>query len=130
MADQVNPITGDHDRVVMLTLNPDGTARQHNPEIIGDKDTAIAAAKVQFAQQAVSAKDVEMRGVSAGDTGTGEPDAAVKPLVDAHKAAVDAAHSAAESTIEQLYGGPAGKDAQGTANPAASAQATGETSAQ
>ena len=58
---------GQHDRVQMLSLKADGTPDQINPEIIGDKDTAIAAAKVQFAQQAVSAVDQNMRGVLADD---------------------------------------------------------------
>lgn len=120
MTDQVNPIQGDHDRVVMLTLNADGTPRQLNPEIIGNKETALAAAKEQFAQQAVSAKDVEMRGVASAESapGPGEPDAAVAPLVEAHGAARDAAHAAAEAAVESLYGGRAGTDATGTANPA------------
>jgi hypothetical protein len=52
---------GDHDRVAMLSLQADGTPDQHNPEIIGDKDAAIKATKVQFAQQAVSAVDAEKR---------------------------------------------------------------------
>jgi hypothetical protein len=52
---------GDHDRVTMLSLNVDGTPDQHNPEIIGDKEAAVAAAKVQFAQQAVASVDAEKR---------------------------------------------------------------------
>jgi hypothetical protein len=52
------PHQGDHDRVQMLSLRADGTPDQVNPEIIGDPDTAEAAAKEQFAQQAVSALDV------------------------------------------------------------------------
>jgi hypothetical protein len=45
----------------MLSLKADGTPDQHNPEIIGDKETAIEAAKVQFAQQAVAAVDAVRR---------------------------------------------------------------------
>jgi hypothetical protein len=52
---------GAHDRVAMLSLRADGTPDQTNPEIIGDKDAAVAAAKVQFAQQAVSAVDEAKR---------------------------------------------------------------------
>jgi hypothetical protein len=68
------PDHGDHDRVQMLSLKADGTPDQHNPEIIGDKDVALEAAKEQFKQQAVSAADVrtparrrhDRRGRSAG----------------------------------------------------------------
>lgn len=59
-AQAANPVPhqGDHDRVQMLSLKADGTPDQHNPEIIGDPETAKVAAREQFAQQAVSAADV------------------------------------------------------------------------
>ena len=92
---------GDHDRVVMLTLHPDGTPRQHNPEIIGDKQFATDAAKRQFAEQAVSAVDVEMRGATADSDSERDPDT----LRAAHETARDAAHERAEATVEQLHRG-------------------------
>lgn len=51
------PHDGDHDRVQMLSLRANGTPDQHNPEIIGDQETAVKAAQEQFKQQAVSAAD-------------------------------------------------------------------------
>lgn len=97
------PHQGDHDRVVMLSLKADGTPDQHNPEIIGDKDFAVEAAKRQFAEQAVSARDVELRGVSTGDGGgdVGE-DPTIKKLADAHEKAAKAAESAAEKAVNSL----------------------------
>jgi hypothetical protein len=111
------PHSGDHDRVSMLSLKADGTADQHNPEIIGDKDAAVEAAKRQFAEQAVSAVDVAERGASSGPvTLVGQEDGSVKeeplrtdsddPSVEAlrkkHESAAKSAESAAESTIKSL----------------------------
>jgi hypothetical protein len=100
---------GDHDRIVMASRRADGSMDQVNPEFIGDKDVAIAAAKEQLAVQAVSAVDVAARGVSAGptDDGTGssEPDADVKALKDAQEAAVKAAESKAESEVNERHQG-------------------------
>lgn len=110
------PGHGDHDRVQMLSLKADGTPDQHNPEMIGDKAVTTAAAKAQFAEQAVSAKDVELRGATA-TTGVlqGQKDGSVKTvdsteqdpsiatLEDAHKAAAKAAESAAEKTVSSLH---------------------------
>jgi hypothetical protein len=97
------PSGGDHDRVQMLSLKADGTPDQHNPEIIGDKDVAIAAAKRQFAEQAVSAVDVEKRGATV-DTGVGkvEQDPGITDLQKAHESAASAAEKAAESAINGL----------------------------
>ena len=51
----VNPkaAEGTQDRVAMLSLKSDGTPDQTNPVVIGDKEAAVAAAKRQFAEQAV-----------------------------------------------------------------------------
>jgi hypothetical protein len=108
-AKTVNPVAdgGDHDRVVMLSLKADGTPDQHNPEIIGDKDTAIEAAKVQFAQQAVSAVDVVKRaelglaGTEEGDTS----DAKIDALKAEHDKAAAAAEKRAESVVNSLHQG-------------------------
>lgn len=97
------PSGGDHDRVQMLSLRADGTPDQHNPEIIGDKDVAITAAKQQFAEQAVSAVDVEQRGVTV-DTGTTEvdQDPSIAKLQKAHESAQSAGEKAAESAVNSL----------------------------
>lgn len=108
--EQVNPVPqhGDHDRVVMLSLKADGTPDQHNPEVIGDPEFAAAAARRQFTEQAVSAADVEARGVSAGDGGVVE-DAPQDPTVDElakkHEQAAKSAESAADKTVKQLHKG-------------------------
>lgn len=52
------PHEGDHDRVQMLSLRADGTPDQHNPEMIDDSEATRDATREQFAQQAVSAADV------------------------------------------------------------------------
>lgn len=110
------PHHGDHDRVQMLSLKADGTPDQHNPEIIGNKDVAVEAAKRQFAEQAVSAADVaEVRGPV---TLVGQKDGSVKevpattgqdPQIDervkAHESAAQAAESAAEKTVSSLHKG-------------------------
>ena len=112
------PAHGDHDRVQMLSLRADGTPDQHNPEIIGDKDVALAAAKEQFAQQAVSAKDVELRGATASvgvlqgqkdgtvkEVESTEQDPSIAKLEDAHKGAASAAEKAAEKAVNALHKG-------------------------
>jgi hypothetical protein len=100
---------GDHDRIVMASRRADGSMDQINPEFIGDKATAVAAAKEQLTVQAVSAVDVAARGVSAGpaDDGTGssEPDAEVQALKEAHDKAKETAESQAEREVEQLHQG-------------------------
>ncbi|ODA69518.1 hypothetical protein [Streptomyces sp. AVP053U2] len=100
---------GDHDRIVMASRRADGSMDQVNPEFIGDKETAIAAAKEQLAVQAVSAVDVAARGVAAGpaDDGTGssEPDADIKALKEEQEKAKEAAESQAEREVEQRHQG-------------------------
>lgn len=96
---------GDHDRVTMLSLRADGTPDQVNPEIIGDKDAAIAATAEQFKQQAVSAADREVRGVSADGDVSKTEDPSVEELQKAHEAAAKGAESAAKSVVESLHKG-------------------------
>ncbi|MEU4348303.1 hypothetical protein [Streptomyces sp. NPDC023838] len=100
---------GDHDRIVMASRRPDGSMDQINPEFIGDKDIAIAAAKEQLGQQAASAVDTAARGVSDGpvDEGTGssEPDEAVAALKAAQDKAVTIAESRAEREVNDLHQG-------------------------
>lgn len=95
------PDHGDHDRVTMLSLHSDGTPAQIAPELIGDKDAVLEATKEQFRQQAVSAKDVELRGVS--DEQESERD--VDTLRKEHEKAAKAAESAAEKTVSSLHKG-------------------------
>ena len=106
---------GDHDRVAMLSLHPDGSPAQFEPEIIGDKEFAVEAAKRQFAEQAVSAADVAERGVSTGGPVTlvGQPDGSVKseparsdpdPGIAELKEKHDSAQSAGESAAEKVVG--------------------------
>jgi len=114
------PYQGDHDRVAMLSLNADGTADQHNPEVIIDQDAAVEAAQVQFAQQAVSAVDVEKRGVSSADSvlvgqedgstkeiGVGDvpQDPSIEELKKAHDQAAKSAESAAKSAVSSFVKG-------------------------
>ena len=106
----VNPIVdgGDHDRVAMLSLKADGSPDQHNPEIVGDKDAAVEAAKRQFAEQAVAAVDAakrdEILGTAAATDG-GTEDAAIDKLKAEHDKAAAAAEKRAESTVNSLHQG-------------------------
>lgn len=98
---------GDHDRIVMASRKADGSMDQIAPEFIGDKDIAIAAAKQQLAEQAVSAVDVAARGaiVTPEGTGSSEPDAEVQALKDAQDEAVKAAESQAEREVNSMHKG-------------------------
>jgi hypothetical protein len=105
----VNVLTndGDHDRVTMLSLRADGTPDQHNPEIIGDKEAAIAAAKVQFAQQAVSAVDASKRaelGLAAEPEGS-TADAKIDALKAVHDEVAASAEARAEAVVNSLHQG-------------------------
>jgi hypothetical protein len=99
--------TTPHDRVVSLSLRADGTPDQNNPELIGDKDAAIEAAKRQFAEQAVSAVDSEKRtelglaGTEEGDTS----DAKIDALKAEHDKVAAAAEKRAESVVNALHKG-------------------------
>ncbi|MEV6803143.1 hypothetical protein [Streptomyces sp. NPDC051132] len=98
---------GDHDRIVMASRRADGSLDQINPEFIGDKETAQAAAEQQLAEQAASAVDVAARGVTSTRPGEGdsEPDAEVKALKDAQDAAAEKARAKAASEVEQRHQG-------------------------
>lgn len=110
------PHQGDHDRVQMLSLKADGTPDQHNPEIIGDKETAEKAAREQFAQQAVSAVDVATTpdqvtlvgqkdgSVTAIPATTGQ-DPAIETAQKAHEAAAKASEAAATAAVDALHKG-------------------------
>ena len=100
--------TGDHDRVVSLSIRADGTPDQTDPEIIGDKDAALEATKRQFAQIAVAAVDAEKRSELglAGTGGDGDTsDAAIDALRAEHDKAAAAAEKQAESVINSLHQG-------------------------
>ena len=98
---------GDHDRVVMLSLRADGTPDKHNPEIIGDKEFALEAAKRQFAEQAVASVDAEKRAeLGLGVTDEGDTsDAAIDALKAEHDKVAAAAEKRAESVVNSLHKG-------------------------
>lgn len=94
----------DHDRVAMLSVRKDGSLDQHDPEIVGDKDVALAATKEQFRQQAVAAVDVEKRdalGLGGGSLFT--EDKSIGELKKAHESAAKSAESRAESVVNGLH---------------------------
>lgn len=100
------PNHGDHDRVQMLSLKADGTPDQHNPEIIGDKDVAVAAAKEQFRQQAVSAADVADAPAGGGSTvEDAEQDPKIEAAQKEHEKVADAAEKRASEVVEKLHKG-------------------------
>lgn len=96
-----------HDRVVGLSLRSDGTPDQNNPELIGDKDAALAATKKQFAEWAVSAVDSEKRaelGLASTDEGD-TSDAKIDKLKAEHDKVAAAAEKKAESVVDSLHKG-------------------------
>jgi hypothetical protein len=95
---------GAHDRVAMLSLRADGTPDQTAPEIIGDKDAAVAAAKVQFAQQAVSAVDEARRAEERAAADESRDDPSIAEARKAHESAQKSAESKAESVVKGLHG--------------------------
>lgn len=100
------PHQGDHDRVQMLSLKADGTPDQHNPEIIGDKETAVAAAQEQFKQQAVSAADVANAPSGGGTTVDDAPqDPTIESAKKEHDKVAKAAEKAAEKVVSDLFKG-------------------------
>lgn len=98
---------GDHDRIVMASRRADGSMDQIDPEFIGDKDVAIAAAKEQLATQAASAVDVAARGVSdrQDEEGAAEPDPDIKALKNAQEAAAKTAEAQAEREVNARHQG-------------------------
>jgi hypothetical protein len=97
--------TPDHDRVVMASRRPDGTpAQTEDFEFIGNKEFAVEAAKEQLKQQAVSAKDVELRGVG-DETSEVVEDDTNKRLREAHEKVAGAAEKAAEAEVNKLHQG-------------------------
>jgi hypothetical protein len=103
------PFAGDHDRVQMLSLHADGSAAQHNPELIGDKDVALAQTREQFRQQAVSALDTikrpELFGDGEGLAGSGEPSGAAKELRKLQDEVSAAATARADEVVNKLHQG-------------------------
>lgn len=94
-----------HDRVTSLSLRSDGTPDQNNPELIGDKEGALAATREQFAQFAVSAVDQDARreaGLVRDEEGAG-PDAAIDKVKAQHEKAAKAAESAADAIVNSLF---------------------------
>jgi hypothetical protein len=98
------PHQGDHDRVGMLSVRADGTPDQHNPEIIGDKDAALAATTEQFQQQAVSAVDVQNAPKPAAATDADQDPTIAKAQAEHQKVAVEAA-DAAKAVVDGLHQG-------------------------
>lgn len=118
-APKANPVPyqGDHDRVAMLSLNADGTANQHKPEIIISKEAATEASSRQFSEQAVAAVDAEIRGAGTGPdtaivgTEDGKPDETTKasdlpqdPSVEELQKAHEGASKKASQSAEQVVG--------------------------
>jgi hypothetical protein len=100
--------TGDHDRIVGLSIDKNGKPDQsENFEFIGDKEAVVAATKEQFAQIAVSAIDAEKRaelglaGQEEGDTS----DAKIDALKAEHDKAAKAAESKAEAVVNAAHRG-------------------------
>lgn len=98
------PHQGDHDRVQMPSVKADGTLDQHNPELIGDKDTTVAAVKEQFKQQAVSAADRANAPTGGGTVVEDAPqDPSIAKAQKEHEKVAAAAEKAAEKVVNELH---------------------------
>lgn len=115
---------GDRDRVAMLSLKADGTPDQTNPQMIGERDFALAATKEQFRQQAVSAVDQAERAEAPAAAGEVTQDPAIEALKAAHDAAASSAEKAAESTVNALFTDDTAASTAGKSTTAAKASAT------
>lgn len=98
------PKDGDHDRVAMLSLKADGTPDQFDPEIIGDKEFAVEAAKRQFAEQAVSAAGAARREDAVPGNEVSQDPAIAEAQAEDEKVA-KAAEKRAESVVSSLHQG-------------------------
>ena len=98
---KVAGVEAPHDRVVSLSLRSDGTPDQTNPEIIGDKETALELTKKQFAEYAVSAADQKLR-EEQGLAGTTTDEPGADKQIDALKAEHDKVAAAAEKQAEAV----------------------------
>lgn len=111
MADKAEQPVADkvpHDRVVGLSLRKDGTPDQNDPEMIGPKDSAVAASKAQFREFAVSAVDHERRTAEAAPADEGDSpkeDAASADRRKEHEKVAAAAEKKAESVVNSLHKG-------------------------
>src|SRR4051794_3945333 len=94
---------GARDRVAMLSLRADGTPDQTAPEFIGDRDAAVAATKVQFSEQAVSAVDEKLRAEAHADSGEVSEDPSIAEAKKAHDAAAKAAEAHAADVVKSLH---------------------------
>lgn len=92
--------TNTHDRVVALSVSKDGTLDQHNPEIIGDVDAAVAATREQFAQIAVSALDEQKQREE--QAAAAETNAAEDALTKEYEAAAEAGAKKGEALVKSL----------------------------
>lgn len=102
------PAEGDHDRVAMLSINKDGSADQHNPELIGNKEFAQAATRRQFAEQAVSAADsarLAEESAAAGAAEQVEQDPTIAERQKEHEKLTKAAEKRADKVVSDLHRG-------------------------
>ena len=102
-------VPADHDRVAMVSWRADGTADQTKPEMIGDKDAALAATTTQLRERAVSAADqalVQTAAVDGGAVGEDSPeDPDIEKAKEAHEQAAEAGEKSAAKVVEQLHEG-------------------------
>lgn len=114
MADQ--PV----DRVAMASRQKDGTPDQtEGYEIVGDKETAIAATAEQLGQMAVSAADQANPPPSGNPDEVAGPNAEEQKRIDEHQALLDAAQSEAEAEVAARFVDPAAATVETTSRKAA-----------
>lgn len=93
------------DRVAMLSLNKDGTPDQVNPTFVGDVETAKAAARRQFVEQAVSAADDAARSAATAEA-AGEKlkqDPSIAKAEKEHAKVEAAAEKRADAVVAELH---------------------------
>lgn len=96
------------DRVMMVTRNPDGSPKQAGPfEVIGDKDTAVAAAAEQLGQIAVSNEDHARAREAAAETAGPSLSPEEEERIKRHQDLMTAAAKQAETEIGKAHSGEA-----------------------
>ena len=106
MTDTVVPGDIPGDRVVGLSISKDGSVDQHNPSIIGDKETALELTRRQLRQLAASNAHsaTDQASAAGGDLPPQDvEDPEIQERKDRNEQAIKAADSAAERIVDQLF---------------------------
>jgi hypothetical protein len=112
------------DRVAGLSISKDGTPDQHNPTLIGDRETILAQTREQLRQQAASNAGREADRQAAG--GELPPQDVEDPTIAKAQQVKDDAVKAADAAAESIVGALFSDEVQ-SATPASDVPASDAT---